>query len=270
MIRAASVARAMGALFLHPRSALLWNTYNEEMPRSAYTHEACRRHLSRVLAGPIEQAEGSQADLRHWHATVDPLNRFGLLLINTSGGSDFFSITGGPGRPGDVPRGVASVVAMIHSFSAADLTDPGTIAGRWLANGAYVYFGSVSEPYLPAFRPPGLVTELVAADVPLVAALRQSEGEPFGFPWRLIYLGDPLYRVGPESHDQASLPIEAKKAGSKSPEQRAADWNWWGSRNAGPSVPASFAEGASTQSRGRKRRRRTTWRIWYQLLRWAR
>ena len=87
----------MGALFLHPRSALLWNTYNDEMPRSAYSMKPAAAQFEPGLAGPIEQAEGSQADLRHWHATVDPLNRFGLLLINTSGGSDFFSITGGPG-----------------------------------------------------------------------------------------------------------------------------------------------------------------------------
>ena len=34
---AASVARAMGALFLHPRSALLWNTYSGGTPWSTYT-----------------------------------------------------------------------------------------------------------------------------------------------------------------------------------------------------------------------------------------
>ena len=31
--------------------------------------------------------------------------------------------------------------------------------------------------------------------MPLAAALRQGESEPFGRPWRLIYLGDPLYRL---------------------------------------------------------------------------
>ena len=66
---------------------------------------------------------------------VDPVNRFGLVLINSSGGPDMFAITGGPGRPSDVPRGVPAAVAMIHSFSAADPTDPQTIAGRWLARG---------------------------------------------------------------------------------------------------------------------------------------
>ena len=226
---AASVARAMGALFLEPRSAALWNTYNDGTPWSSYSMNSTHVNLSRVLLGPVEQAEGSRADLKRWHTTFEPSNRFGLFLINTSGGPDCVSITGGPGRPGDVPRGVASAVAMIHSHSAADVTDPDTIAGRWLANGAYVFFGSVNEPFLPAFRPPGLVTELIAADVPLVAALRQSEQEPFGFPWRLIYLGDPLYRVVPGSHEKSAQASNANRVDSKSPNRRAPGWSWWGS-----------------------------------------
>jgi hypothetical protein len=83
---------------------------------------------------------------------------------------------------------------MIHSFSAADLSDRQSLAGRWLAQGAFVFFGSVYEPFLIAFRPPRLVADLIEAGAPLVAGLRQGESEPFGFPWRLVYLGDPLYR----------------------------------------------------------------------------
>ena len=52
----------------------------------------------------------------------------------------------------------------------------------------------MNEPFLLAFRRPRLVADLIEAVVPLVAALRQGESEPFGFPWRLVYLGDPLYR----------------------------------------------------------------------------
>ena len=43
---------------------------------------------------------------------------------------------------------------MIHSFSAADPPDPSTIAGRWLANGAFLYFGSMNEPFLDAVPDP--------------------------------------------------------------------------------------------------------------------
>ena len=102
---AASVARAMGALFLHPRSALMWNTYQGGTPWSTYSMKSAGAHLSRAIPGPIEQAEGSQANLQQWHKTVEPVNRFDLFLINTSGGPDWFRITGGHGRPGDVPRG---------------------------------------------------------------------------------------------------------------------------------------------------------------------
>ena len=120
------------------------------------------------------------------------------------------------GRPSDIPRGVPAAVAMIHSFSAADPTDPQTIAGRWLAQGAFAYFGAVNEPFLLAFRPPGLVAELVSAEVPLVAALRQGELEPFGFPWRLVYLGDPLYHLKSPASCRPGL-LDQDTAGPETP-----------------------------------------------------
>ena len=226
---AASVARAMAGLFLHPRSTLLWDTYGSGEPWSTYTMKSASAQLSRAVPGPIEHAVGAESDLKHWHTTFAQGNRFGLLLINTSGGPDFFSIGGGPGRAGDVPRGGFSALSMIHSYSAANPADPQTIAGRWLANGAYVYFGSVQEPFLVAFRPPGLVSELIAADVPLVAALRQNELEPCGFPWRLVYLGDPLFRAGREPRENSATRFAESKDGAKSSQQAGSQWSWWSS-----------------------------------------
>ena len=201
---AASVARAMGALFLQPSSALLWNTYAGGRPRSEYAMRLAAADLSRNIAGSgsIVHRSGREAGLANWHRVVDPVNRFGMVLFNSSGGPDWFSISGGVGRPSDIPGGMPAAVAMIHSFSAADLNDPQTIAARWLSQGAFAYFGSVNEPYLLAFRSPGLVAALLTADVPFVAALRQGELETFGFPWRLVYLGDPLYRL----QDAANTP----------------------------------------------------------------
>ncbi len=194
---ASSVARAMAALFLQPKSALLWNTYNGGIPWSDYDMSRAAGRLRRDLLGTdaVEHRAGRGADLASWHRIFNPANRFGLVLVNSSGGPQHFAIEGGPGRPADLPRGGPVAVSMIHSFSAADPADPQTIAGRWLAQGAYIFYGSVNEPFLPAFRQPTLVANLLAAGVPLVAALRQGESEAFGFPWRLIYLGDPLYRV---------------------------------------------------------------------------
>jgi hypothetical protein len=84
---------------------------------------------------------------------------------------------------------------MIHSFSAADPLDPSTVAGRWLANGAFAFFGSMNEPFLDAFRIPHVVGDLIAQRWPLVVAARQMAGESRGMPWRLVFLGDPLYRI---------------------------------------------------------------------------
>src|SRR5262249_45422876 len=94
-------------------------------------------------------------------------------------------------------------VLMIHSFSAVDPSDPSTVAGRWLANGAFVFYGSVNEPFLDAFRTPRLVGDLLGERLPVVASVRKTPAETWGKPWRLIFLGDPLYRLtarlGPES-----------------------------------------------------------------------
>jgi len=191
-----SVARAMAALFLQPTSVLLWNTFDGGMPWSDYEMSRAAGRLRGNLMVPeaVEHRGGRRANLTSWHRVVSPFNRFGLVLVNSSGGPRQFAIEGGPGRPADLPPGLPVIVSMIHSFSAADLTDQETIAGRWLAQGAYVFYGSVNEPFLAAFRRPVLVADLLAAGIPFVAALRQGEFEAFGHPWRLIYLGDPLYR----------------------------------------------------------------------------
>jgi hypothetical protein len=192
---AASVARAMAALFLQPSSALFWNTYHGGIPWSDYDLGQAATLLRRNALGTraVEHRSGRQANLTNWHRIFDPVNRFGLVFVNSSGEPRRFAIDGGPGRPADLPRGLPVAVSMIHSHSAADLSDPQTIAGRWLADGAFIFYGSVNEPFLSAFRRPALVAELLDAGLPFVAALRQGEAEAFGHPWRLIFLGDPLY-----------------------------------------------------------------------------
>ncbi len=208
---AASVARAMGALFLAPDAALLWDTYEASDPRSAYTVAPAVSFLgrARLIRGVILYGAGREANLANWHRVMDPWNRFGLIWVNSTGGPSDFSIAGGPGRPADVPWGSPAAVVMVQSNSAADPADPRTIAGRWLAQGAFVYFGAVTEPYLLAFRKPGLVADLAIRGVPLSAALREGESEPFGRPWRLIFLGDPLYRLPDAKRMERRLGPEA-------------------------------------------------------------
>jgi hypothetical protein len=204
----ASVYRAMCSLFLQPRSALLVNTYSEHGPGwSDYAMPSASRRLERIL--PTEHRSGPRAGLAGWHQAFDPFNRRGLVLINSHGGPTQFHVTDGSAVPGDIPVTEPAVVLMTHSFSAADPADPKTIAGRWLANGAFVYFGSMFEPALQSFPTPDTVAARLAEQLPLSASMRQSPPEPFGWPWRLVYLGDPLYRI---------------KVGSEPPRVAPADW----------------------------------------------
>lgn len=208
-----SVYRAMCSLFLQPRSALLVNTYDEKDPGwSAYAMHSATSRLEGLL--PLTHRSGDRASLAGWHQAFDPVNPFGLVMINTHGEPTRFHVTGGTALTGDVPQSGPAVVLMTHSFSAADPLDPGTIAGRWLANGAYVYYGSMNEPALQAFRTPDLVAALAAQGMPLGAATRQSPPEPFGRPWRLVYLGDPLYRVRPKEQAARIAPTDWPVAAS--------------------------------------------------------
>lgn len=190
----ASVYRAMCSLFLQPRSALLMNTYDEtDRNRVAYAMRGASRRLARLMS--VTHRSGDRANLAGWHQTFDPFNRAGLVLINSQGEPNRFGLVGGYGLAGDVPQTEPAAVLMIHSYSAANPVDPNTVAGRWLANGAFVFFGSMHEPFLPAFRTPDLVASLIESGMPLVAAVRQSPFEARGEPWKLVYLGDPLFQV---------------------------------------------------------------------------
>ncbi len=49
------------------------------------------------------------------------------------------------------------------------------------------------------------MAELITAEVPLAAALRQGDFEAFGHPWRLVYLGDPLYQIEAAQSKQSGI-----------------------------------------------------------------
>ncbi len=190
-----SVYAAMCGLFLQPESALLFNGYPEDSPPwDGYTLRPAAEKLRRVVPTGL-YAGDDRGTLKGWHEAFDPMNRHGLLFINTKGSPNQFDLIGGPAHALDVMPSVPTAVCIIHSYSAVDPTNPTTVAGRWLAQGAFVYHGSMDEPYLNAFRPPSLVAELMVEGIPFGAALRASSGEAFGQPWKLVYLGDPFYRL---------------------------------------------------------------------------
>jgi len=196
---AASASRAISSLFLQPETALFWNTYGGGAPWADYDVNGAAT-VWRVIRPGSEASDarsGVAADLSSWRESFRSDGRWQFLSLNSSGSPEEFSIAGGPGHPADVPLRAPGLVSMTHSFSAARPLDPDTIAGRFLERGVFAYFGSMNEPYLTAFRTPYLLSQLIAAETPLAAAFRQGPYEAFGHPWRLVYLGDPLYTISP-------------------------------------------------------------------------
>jgi len=182
---------AMCALFLDPSSAMLFDGYSRSFA-PPYALERAAELLSKA-GWKAELSAAPRGGLDDWRART----RFGLtadlVLVNSSGMSNWFDLTPGRARSSDVPSlNAPAVVHFIHSFSAEWVDDPATIAGRWIANGAHAYYGSVSEPYLAAFIPGPAVAGRLLARAPFGAAVRQDGGKP----WKLNVIGDPLLTMG--------------------------------------------------------------------------
>lgn len=203
----ASVYRAMSALFLQPRSAVLFDSYDDrDEGFRPYAMKAAEVRLPDGLARTL--IDGPKADLSGWTGAFSPINRFGLVYINSRGGPYTFGLGGtDEGIAADIPPSVPSVVLMNHSYSASDPSDPRTLAGSWLSGGAFLYFGSLNEPYIQAFRPPSLVISLLNEGLPIAPAVRMLpvESPELGTPWRLHLLGDPLYRIDAKGLGAARL-----------------------------------------------------------------
>jgi hypothetical protein len=195
---AQAVYQAMCSLFLQPSTALLFDGYaSEREPWESYSLQQASRHLDDLLAIGLWSGPDN-GSLNGWRRAFRQGNAHALVLVNSSGSATSFNLRGSTGHTRDIPWGVPSALLVIHSFSAARPLDPDTLAGRWLANGAFLYFGAINEPFLQSFRAPALVSELIAAGTPFAAAVSKVPGEDrFAAPWRLHLIGDPLYHLSP-------------------------------------------------------------------------
>ncbi len=175
--------QAMCSIFLDTTSALLFDRWPVKWQRAL---EPGAWELSKHIP-----TVSIFRDLRHWWKATHRDNKYSLIFINAAGNPDNW--TGG--RVRDIPKTVPVAVNFAHSTSAADLKDPDTIAGRWLVNGAFVYFGSVSEPYSAAFNLSQNIVKKWLQGVGLAEAIGQKESlsPAYSKSWKTIYVGDPLF-----------------------------------------------------------------------------
>ncbi len=196
---------AMSSLFLGARSAWLFDGYSSEPGWHEYDATRAATAL-KDLGWSTTLFDEPRQSLEVWRAAaVRPLNA-DVVFVNSMGNPEFFRLRPGDASPGDAPLLVRPVaVHFVHSFSLARPADRDTVGGRWLAHGAYAYFGSVHEPQLAAFVPTPRVAARLAAGLPFAAAVRYDTGEP----WKLAVIADPLLTLGPPlPRVDAALPLD--------------------------------------------------------------
>jgi len=186
--------RAMCSLFIQQRSAWLFDGYQAKgQPWESWDCTKAAEVLKQAnFRVTLDDTPKQGRD--DWRARAAAPLDAGLIFINSMGNSDFFDLQPGRCRPGDVPLLlVPSMVHMVHSWSVQFPAIRETVGGRWMDAGAYVYYGSVHEPYLNAFVPTPNAAARLCAGAAWGAALRLENGPM----WRLASFGDPLTTVGP-------------------------------------------------------------------------
>jgi len=186
-----STYQAMCALFLQPHRSFGFDTYQQN-PFSGFG-DNCLAPFAPGRPGQLPGTWVIDGSLNDLQDVLHTWNQADAVYLATAGGPDWFFARYVHGSTEDMPVGVPCVMQVEHSYSAADPWDAETLAGRCLWGGAYVYTGSVAEPYLNAFQSPRYIAPRLVQGLPLAALMRTHAGEFKSKPWRLIYLGDPQF-----------------------------------------------------------------------------
>jgi hypothetical protein len=198
-----SAYMAMCSLFLPRVNVTLVNTYPSGGEWEAFSISGATavlaEHGCEVRDHPAARAgDAAWFDLIMGGLAAD------VFIMNTKGNVNFFDLPQSRMSTLDVPLPSTPVaVHFTHSWSLRQPESEETIGGRWLAGGAYAYVGSVHEPYLGAFVPPLPLAARCIMNVPFLIAARHWErgpGHPFGGPWKVNTIGDPLMLFAPMSH----------------------------------------------------------------------
>ncbi len=192
-----SIYQAMCAIFLQPRDILFFNSYEDKGNWVKYRTDVPASLLSTSFR--VTNLDKGEATLERWQTlNKEKGNFYDMIFINSSGGPADWSLSNSKASVEDIPESVPAIILYTHSNSAANPYDENTIAGRWLKNGAYIYFGSISEPYVQSFNTPSEITADLLFGRPLSQCLRKDSGS-WSSPWKLIFIGDPMYGLAPQA-----------------------------------------------------------------------
>ena len=190
---------AMSSIFLDRRNIWMCSGYAKSGQRNVYEVSKPSARLAELGYASMFFEEDA-AGLAGWFRLVRGAIPPDVLFLNSHGSPTVFHLfKDEQAFPQDVPfltRPMA--LHLIHSFSLKRPADGRTVGGRFIDRGVYAYLGSVDEPYLAAFIPPGLMVERLAAGVPFLLAGRYwPDGGPMSGVWKLTAIGDPFMRAIP-------------------------------------------------------------------------
>jgi hypothetical protein len=190
-----SLYRAMCGLFLPADSAWLFDGYGRGDPWDLYDATSAGRILERGDFD-VEVHDLPSNRVRDWRKAVRGGIDADLVLINSKGGVAYFALGDGNAYPGDIPLlDSPTAVHIVHSWSSRIPGSVRSVAGRWFEHGAYLFYGSVDEPYLNAFVQTPQIAGRLLGGLSWGVAVRQ----PSGPAWKLNVLGDPLVTFRPDS-----------------------------------------------------------------------
>ncbi len=198
-----SLYTAMCSIFLPPEDALLYNSYPSNDIWGNYAMTTAKQTLdSRGME--VTETHMPNTNVYDWLTRFNQGSNVDLFMVNTKGEEGWFDLspathlthpkrTIGPrAYAQDIPiLNEPAAVYFIHSWSTRRPKLRDTVAGSWLDRGAYIYIGSVDEPYLTAFIQPEHFAARIAAGIPLLIASRFEKSPP----WKIATIGDPLATI---------------------------------------------------------------------------
>lgn len=196
--------RAMCGLFLPADSAWLFDGYGRGDPWDLYDATSASKFLEQ--SGYSVEVHDTPANrVRDWRKAVEGGIDADLAFINSRGNMTFFQLGDGKAQAGDIPLLESPIaVHIVHSWSSRAPGTSRSVAGRWLEHGAYLFYGSVDEPFLSAFVQTPKVARRLIAGYPFGAGVRHDTSPP----WKLNVLGDPLVTFLPNSRAGNRLDAE--------------------------------------------------------------
>lgn len=200
-----SAYRAMCSLFLQPRRAWIFDGYPSSEPWGTFGGGKARDNLAMANL-PATLIESPRNGLESWHASTTQALDADVVFVNTKGLAEYFDLEPGRAYAQDVPLlDRPAAVSLVHSWSAVTPGNPWSIAGAWLESGAFMYVGSVHEPFLQAFIPTPIFALRLMGGLPWGVACRPDGLAPV---WKIAVLGDPLLAIGAERPRSGVIEIE--------------------------------------------------------------